>query len=66
MDKKLMKYIPKEYKAEVEDIYWGEKDFDDVVMERWYTPLVVEWKDGEVSRYASGAYARFKLKEFGR
>lgn len=60
-----MRYIPKEYKAEVEDIYRGIKEWNDVTR-RWCTTLIVEWGDGVFSVYASSSSAFKQLKEFGR
>ena len=63
LDKKLMSYIPKEYKSLVVDIHEGEKDFDEET-NRWFTPLVVEWENGETSCFQNKSFARGCLKEF--
>ena len=61
----LMRYIPKEYKNEVADIYKGEKEWNEYT-QRWNTLIVVEWKDGETSTYQNAGYMKNLLKEFGR
>ena len=61
----LMRYIPKEYKNEVDNIYLGDREYNEVT-KRWSNLIVVEWKDGEQSIYASAEFMRNKLKEFGR
>lgn len=63
MNKQLMKYIPKEYKELVEDIYEGEKVWNETT-NAWNTYLVVEWKNGETSTFQNKGYARNILKEF--
>ena len=62
---KLMRYIPKEYKNEVADIYEGEREYNDVT-KKWNTKIVVEWKDEEINTYQNASYMRFKLTEIGR
>lgn len=62
LDKKLMGYIPKEYKPYVADIYEGEKEWNDVT-QRWNRELVVEWENGETSYFANKAHAKQSLKE---
>lgn len=59
----LMKYIPKEYKLLVVDIYTGESEWNEVT-KRWNTELVVEWENGKTSRFQTKSYARETLKEF--
>jgi len=63
MNKQLMKYIPKEYKELVEDIYEGEKVWNEIT-NVWNTYLIVEWKNGEVTEFQNKSYARNVLKEF--
>jgi len=60
--KKLLAYIPKEFKPYVADIYEGEKEWNETT-KRWNTELVVEWENGGVSYFASKTYARECLKE---
>ena len=63
--KKLMKYIPKQYKNEVENIQYGEKEFNEDT-HRWNQLIVVTWKDGEETIFQNVSFMREKLKEFGR
>lgn len=63
--KKLMRYIPKEYKKEVENIQYGEKIFDEDTR-RWNTNIIVLWKDGEETVFQNATFMYEKLKEFGR
>ena len=65
MTKELMRYIPKEYKDQVSDIYEGEREWNEIT-KRWNTTIVVEWTDEEVNEYQNKSYMRMKLKEFGR
>ena len=65
MTKELMRYIPKEYKEQVSDIYEGEREWNEIT-QRWNTPIVVEWTDGEENIYQNKSYMKFKLKEIGR
>lgn len=62
MNKELMKYIPKEYKALVVDIYEGEKEYNEYT-NKWNTELVVEWVNGETSYFQNKSYAKFVLKD---
>lgn len=61
----LMRYIPKEYKNEVENIKKGEKVWNEYT-NRWNVTIIVEWKDGEVNEYQNASYMKEKLAEFGR
>lgn len=63
--KELMRYIPRSYKNEVEDIYKGEKVWNEIT-KRWNTMIVVEWKDGEINEYQNATYMFNVLKYFGR
>ncbi len=60
-----MRYIPRSYKNEVEDIYKGEKVWNEIT-KRWNTMIVVEWKDGEINEYQNTTYMFNVLKYFGR
>ena len=59
---KLMQLVPREYKNLVVDIYEGDKEWDDET-HRWYQVVVVEWVNGETSRFAKDKM-RINLKEF--
>lgn len=65
MQNELMRYIPKIYKNEVEDIYKGEKVWNEYT-NRWNTTIIVKWKDGEENEYQNASYMKEKLAEFGR
>lgn len=65
MQKELMRYIPKIYKNEVEDIYKGEKVWNEHT-NCWNSTIIVKWKDGEVNEYQNSTYMKGKLAEFGR
>lgn len=65
MQKELMRYIPKICKNEVEDIYKGEKVWNEHT-NRWNSTIIVKWKDGEVNEYQNSTYMKGKLAEFGR
>lgn len=60
-----MRYIPKAYKADVEDIYEAGKEWNEIT-NRWNTLITVVWKDGEENTYQNASYMRFKLTEIGR
>lgn len=62
LDQNLLKYIPKEYKNLVVDIYEGEKEWNEVT-NRWNTELIVEWVNGETSYFQNKSYAKFVLKD---
>lgn len=62
LDQNLLKYIPKEYKSLVVDIYEGEKEWNEYT-NRWNTELVVEWANGETSYFQNKGYAKFILKD---
>lgn len=63
--KELLKYIPKEYKAEVKSIRKGEKVFNEIT-KRWNTTIIVEWTDGSENEYQNATYMFNLLKDFGR
>ena len=65
MDKELMRYIPKEYKAQVENIYKAEREWNEYT-QRWNQTITVEWTDGETNTYQNAGYMKNLLKEFGR
>lgn len=65
MNKDLMRYIPKEYKNEVADIYEDGKEWNDYT-NRWNVLVTVEWKDGETNTYQNKSYMKAKLTELGR
>lgn len=60
-----MRYIPREYKEEVESIEKGEKVWNEYT-NRWNTTIIVRWKDGEINEYQNASYMKAKLVEFGR
>ena len=62
MKQDLMRYIPKEFKAYVVDIYEGEKEWNEY-SQRWNVPIYVEWKSGETGCYQNKGYMRFILKD---
>lgn len=62
MNKTLLRYIPKEFKPFVVDIYEGDKEFDEI-KRRWNTRLVVEWQNGERSEFTNKSWALTCLKE---
>lgn len=61
----LMRYIPREYKEEVESIEKGEKVWNEYT-NRWNTTIIVRWKDGEINEYQNASYMKAKLVEVGR
>ena len=63
MAKELMQYIPKEYKKLVVDIQEGEDEWNDVT-KKWNTPVIVEWANGIISRFANKTFMKACLKEF--
>lgn len=63
LNKELMKYIPREYKSLVVDIYEGEDEYDERT-NRMSTPIIVEWQNGEISRFQHKTWMRICLKEF--
>lgn len=65
MGKDLLKYIPKEYKNQVESIERGKKVWNEYTR-KWNIIVNVTWKDGEVSNYQNASYMYSMLKEFGR
>ena len=62
MENDLMKYIPKEYKALVENIYEGKREFNDITR-KWNVNIVVEWINGEVSIFQNKTWMKEVLKE---
>lgn len=62
MNKELMRYIPKEFKALVVDIYEGEEEYNEITR-RMQIPITVEWQNGEVSYFANKTWMRVNLKE---
>ncbi len=60
--KELMKYIPKDYKPYVVNIFEGKKDFNPITG-RIATLLCVEWENGVVSEFANKNWARTCIKE---
>lgn len=64
-NKDLMRYIPKDYKKEVVDIYKDKKVWNEDT-KRWNTMITVEWIDGEVNTYQNAEYMKGLLKYFGR
>lgn len=66
MNNNLMRYIPKEYKQEVENI---EKCRGMVYNEntgKWNTMICVTWKDGRKNSYQNATYMWHVLRDFGR
>lgn len=61
----LMRYIPREYKKEVESIEKGEKVWNEYT-NKWNTTIIVRWKDGEINEYQNASYMKAKLVEVGR
>lgn len=59
----LMRYIPKEFKPLVVNIYEGNKEFNEVTG-RFSSILVVEWENGERSEFANKSFTFNCLKEF--
>ena len=63
MKNDLMKYIPKEFKALVVDIYEGKTEWNEIT-NRWNTTVVVEWQNGETSVFQNKSFMKECLKEF--
>lgn len=63
MNKKLMKYIPKEYKKLVNNIYEGKQYFDEDD-HKWRKDMIVEWENGTKSYFQKRTIAADILKEF--
>lgn len=61
----MMKYIPRQYKNEVEDIEIVRTEFNEHT-KRWNKIVRVTWKDDEVNEYQNFGYMNFILKEYGR
>ena len=58
----LLRFIPKEYKPFVTDIYEGKREYNEIT-KRWNVQLVVEWENGETSEFANKTFARECIKE---
>ena len=65
MNKYLLRYIPKVYKNEVKDIYYGEKVYNEYT-KRWNKTIIVIWKDLEENEYQNATYMKNKLSDIGR
>lgn len=65
MTNTLMRYIPKEYKSQVADIYEAGKEWNEYT-QRWNTLITVQWTDGEENTFQNASYMRAKLTEVGR
>lgn len=63
LDSRLMKYIPREYKKLVVDIYEGEKEWDEI-RHLWLVPVTVEWENFTITKFANKEHMRACLKEF--
>lgn len=63
LDPYLMKFIPKDFKPYVVDIYKGEVEYDEDT-KREYRPIEVDWENGEHSSFKGLDYMRNVLKEF--
>lgn len=64
-NKDLMRYIPKDFKKDVQDIRTGSKEWDEVTR-HWGTTVIVTWSDGNQNEFANKTFMREHLKEFGR
>ena len=62
MNKELMRYIPKEFKALVEDIREGEKEWNEIT-KKWSREIIVDWVNGETSRFQNKTWMQEVLKE---
>ena len=62
MNKELMRYIPKEFKALVEDIYEGKKEWNEIT-KKWSTEVIVDWVNGETSRFQNKTWMQEVLKD---
>lgn len=58
----LLKYVPKEYKTLVVDIYEAKQEYDEQT-KRMITPIIIEWQNGEISTFQHKTWMRFCLKE---
>lgn len=63
-NKNLMRYIPKEYKSLVVDIYEEKERVWNELTNKWNTMVTVEWKNGEIDTYQNKSYMTNVLKEF--
>lgn len=63
MANELMRYIPREFKKLVVNIYDGERVYNEFT-KKWNTMVVVEWENGTVSEFQNRAFMRECLKEF--
>lgn len=67
MNSKLLQYIPKEYKPYVEDIYYGDRVWNEHT-HRWNTYVTVEWRVGDeydVTTYQNATHMYDTLKQIG-
>lgn len=55
-------YIPKEYRDLIDNIYEGEKIWNDTT-KRWNIPVIVEWKNGEESSFTNKQHMKHQLEE---
>lgn len=62
MNKELMRYIPKEFKALVVDIYEGKKEWNEIT-KKWSTEVIVDWINGETSRFQNKTWMQEVLKD---
>ena len=62
MNKELMRYIPKEFKALVVDIYEGKKEWNEIT-KTWSTEVIVDWVNGETSRFQNKTWMQEVLKD---
>jgi hypothetical protein len=63
MNKKLMQYVPKEYKNLVTNISEGEPEYNEITGGT-AKPVIVEWENGETSTFQNKGHMRAVLKEF--
>jgi len=64
MNKDLMKYIPKEYKALVEDITAAEEKTYNEITKKWDYEIIVTWQNGETSYFQNKSHMKNVLKDF--
>lgn len=62
MNKELMRYIPKEFKALVVDIYEGKKEWNEIT-KKWSIEVIVDWVNGETSRFQNKTWMKEVLKD---
>ena len=63
LDPYLMRFIPKDFKPYVVDIYKGEVEYDEDT-KREYRPICVDWENGEYSEFKGVDFMRSVLNEF--